>query len=306
MSQVAISLASRLGELVSTARVIADPASLAGYEVDGCRPSAALQPSAVSEIAETLRFASAERLAVIPTGGRTHLHIGMPPHPYDLALDLSGMNRVLAFEPQDLTLGVEPGTTYAELDRTLREYSTGMKRKLGLIQALQADPPLLILDEPTEGLDPLVQIALNELLSDLRSRGRTMFMSDTVLQQEEVNPVITAAQANGIEVTAVHNHFMNEEPRIFFMHLHGHGETAGLSDRLRSEIGRYDVLNPGIHADIRDRPAYQREQQNGKNHHDRRCHVRTFTIPNHRHVEAERRSYAQFWPLIGKRLVNLP
>jgi len=121
MSQVAISLASRLGELVSTARVIADPASLAGYEVDGCRPSAALQPSAVSEIAETLRFASAERLAVIPTGGRTHLHIGMPPHPYDLALDLSQMNRVLAFEPRDLTLGVEPGMTYAELDRTLGE-----------------------------------------------------------------------------------------------------------------------------------------------------------------------------------------
>src|SRR5438270_9836568 len=121
MSQVAISLASRLGELVSTARVIADPASLAGYEVDGCRPSAALQPSVVSEIAETLRFASAERLAVIPTGGRTHLHIGMPPHPYDLALDLSQMNRVLAFEPRDLTLGVEPGMTYAELDRTLGE-----------------------------------------------------------------------------------------------------------------------------------------------------------------------------------------
>ena len=121
MSQVALSLASRLGELVGGGRVIADPAALTAYEVDGSRPAAALQPSSVAEIAEILRFASAERLAVIPTGGRTHLHIGMPPHPYDLALDLSGMNRVLAFEPQDLTLGVEPGTTYADLDRTLRE-----------------------------------------------------------------------------------------------------------------------------------------------------------------------------------------
>lgn len=59
--------------------------------------------------------------------------------------------------------------------------------------------------------------------------GRTMFMSDTVLQQNEVNPVISAAQANGIEVTAIHNHFMNEEPRIFYMHLHGHGDTAALA-----------------------------------------------------------------------------
>lgn len=121
MSQVAVSLASRLGEVVGSGHVTADPASLAPYEVDGLRPSAALQPSAVAEIAEILRLASAERLGVIPVGGRTHLHIGMPPHPYDLALDLSAMKRVLAFEPQDLTLGVEAGITYAELDRTLRE-----------------------------------------------------------------------------------------------------------------------------------------------------------------------------------------
>ncbi|HMD37440.1 MAG TPA: ABC transporter ATP-binding protein [Vicinamibacterales bacterium] len=71
----------------------------------------------------------------------------------------------------------------ADLDRTLREYSTGMKRKVGLVQALQGDPPLLILDEPTEGLDPLVQLALNELLFDLRSRGRTVFMSSHVLSE---------------------------------------------------------------------------------------------------------------------------
>jgi glycolate oxidase FAD binding subunit len=121
MSQAAISLVSRLGELVGSGRVITDAASLAAYEVDGHRPSAALQPSSVVDIAETLRFASAERLAVIPIGGRTHLHIGMPPHPYELALDVSQMNRVLAFEPHDLTLGVEPGITHAELDRTLRE-----------------------------------------------------------------------------------------------------------------------------------------------------------------------------------------
>jgi len=60
-----------------------------------------------------------------------------------------------------------------------------MKRKLGLVQALQADPPLLILDEPTEGLDPLVQQALNEILFELRARGRTIFMSSHVLSEVE-------------------------------------------------------------------------------------------------------------------------
>ena len=73
----------------------------------------------------------------------------------------------------------------ADLRRPLRAYSTGMKRKLGLIQALQTDPPLLILDEPTEGLDPLVQRALHELLFELRGHGRTVFMSSHVLSEVE-------------------------------------------------------------------------------------------------------------------------
>src|SRR6202051_821912 len=72
-----------------------------------------------------------------------------------------------------------------DLSRKLREYSTGMKRKLGLIQAFQADPLLLILDEPTEGLDPLMQESFYELLTDARNRGRTVFMSSHVLPEVE-------------------------------------------------------------------------------------------------------------------------
>ncbi|HEY3139021.1 MAG TPA: ABC transporter ATP-binding protein [Blastocatellia bacterium] len=70
-----------------------------------------------------------------------------------------------------------------DLRRKLREYSTGMKRKLGLLQALQGDPPLLILDEPTEGLDPLMQESFYELLAELKRRGRTVFMSSHVLSE---------------------------------------------------------------------------------------------------------------------------
>ena len=72
-----------------------------------------------------------------------------------------------------------------DLSRKLREYSMGMKRKLGLIQAFQADPVLLILDEPTEGLDPLMQESFYELLADTRNRGRTVFMSSHVLPEVE-------------------------------------------------------------------------------------------------------------------------
>jgi len=72
-----------------------------------------------------------------------------------------------------------------ELRRKLREYSTGMKRKLSLIQAFQSDPPVLILDEPTEGLDPLMQESFYDLLAEVRSRGRTVFMSSHVLSEVE-------------------------------------------------------------------------------------------------------------------------
>lgn len=71
----------------------------------------------------------------------------------------------------------------SDLRRRLREYSTGMKRKLGLIQAFQSDPALLILDEPTEGLDPLMQESFYKLLVDVKQRGRTVFMSSHVLSE---------------------------------------------------------------------------------------------------------------------------
>jgi ABC-2 type transport system ATP-binding protein len=72
-----------------------------------------------------------------------------------------------------------------DLHRKLREYSTGMKRKLGLIQAFQSEPSLLILDEPTEGLDPLMQESFYALLADVKRKGCTIFMSSHVLSEVE-------------------------------------------------------------------------------------------------------------------------
>jgi len=78
-------------------------------------------------------------------------------------------------------LGLEAG----DLRRAVRQYSRGMKQKLGLVAALQHDPPLAILDEPTGGLDPVVQLRLVEWL-DARSRaGMTVFFSSHVLAEVE-------------------------------------------------------------------------------------------------------------------------
>ena len=60
--------------------------------------------------------------------------------------------------------------------RTLREYSKGMRQRIGLAQALINDPELVILDEPTSGLDPLGTIWMKDLIKELRSKGKTVLM----------------------------------------------------------------------------------------------------------------------------------
>ena len=121
MSIPAQACVTRLEEIVGGGHVLTDSAALGARQVDGKAPSAVVQPAEVAQVAEILRFAAAETLAVIPCGGCTKLGIGAPPARYDIALDLSRMNRVLAYDPRDLTLGVEPGVRIEDLLRVLAE-----------------------------------------------------------------------------------------------------------------------------------------------------------------------------------------
>ena len=69
-----------------------------------------------------------------------------------------------------------------------------------------------------------------------------VLMGDLVLTQEEVNPVMSALLENGLEVTALHNHFFWDEPRIFYMHVHGHGTPADLARKLKPAV---DLIGKG-------------------------------------------------------------
>ena len=72
-----------------------------------------------------------------------------------------------------------------DLSRQTRAYSKGMKQKLAIIQAFMNDPKLLILDEPTLGLDPLMQRQFYDLLLEEKSRGKTIFLSSHILPEVE-------------------------------------------------------------------------------------------------------------------------
>src|SRR6267378_8195155 len=79
-----------------------------------------------------------------------------------------------------------------------------------------------------------------------------VMMGDLVLTQDEVNPVMSALLDNGLEVTALHNHFFFEEPRIFFMHAHGHGNAADLDTIAKPAL---DLLGHVPGRDGSSRPA---------------------------------------------------
>jgi hypothetical protein len=66
--------------------------------------------------------------------------------------------------------------------------------------------------------------------------GHQVLMGDLVLLQDEVNPVMSALLENGLDVTALHNHFFWDEPRMFYMHVHGHGTAAELAQKLEPAL----------------------------------------------------------------------
>src|SRR6266536_2918232 len=72
--------------------------------------------------------------------------------------------------------------------------------------------------------------------------GMDVMMGDLVLTQDEVNPVMSALLENGIEVTALHNHFFWDEPRMFYMHVHAHGTPADLARKVKPAL---DLIGKG-------------------------------------------------------------
>jgi Domain of Unknown Function (DUF1259) len=66
--------------------------------------------------------------------------------------------------------------------------------------------------------------------------GMQVLMGDLVLLQDEVNPVMSALLENGLDVSALHNHFFWDEPHMFYLHVHGHGAAADLARRLKPAV----------------------------------------------------------------------
>jgi hypothetical protein len=75
--------------------------------------------------------------------------------------------------------------------------------------------------------------------------GQDVVMGDLVLTEGEVNEVMSALLEHGIEVTALHNHFFSDVPRLFFMHIHGHGKAVDLANQLKPALDLIGLAKEG-------------------------------------------------------------
>ena len=100
-------------------------------DIDGLRPREVVGPTTAEELAEVLHRADQDGLAVAPVGGGTQLDLGNPPARLDLAIQTTGLSRIVEYEPADLTVTVEAGLRFEDLQKTLGEQG----------QMLALDPP---------------------------------------------------------------------------------------------------------------------------------------------------------------------
>lgn len=138
----------------------------------------------------------------VVTGRReVHRHIGYLPGEFRAYRDLTARS-YLAYLA-GLRGGVDPERVVdladrfdLDLDRRVSALSHGNRQKLGIIQACMHKPALLVLDEPTQGLDPLMQRAFLDLLREHRDAGGTVFLSSHVLSEvEEVADAVAVIRA---------------------------------------------------------------------------------------------------------------
>jgi glycolate oxidase FAD binding subunit len=124
-------LAEELGALLGPGALRAG-AALEPYRLGRLAPQAATLPGDEAEVARVLRFASEAGLGVVPWGHGTYQGVGLPPARYDLALDLTRLDRLVAHEPADMTATAQAGLSVAVLQSRLAEHG----------QFLPLDPPL--------------------------------------------------------------------------------------------------------------------------------------------------------------------
>ena len=124
----------------------------------------------------------------------------------------------------------QPSNSPVALDTVKIEQLTGIKGKLDVAESVfKVSQPRTDLSVTVAGVKMTPQMGLTSWAGFQAAGDQVMVMGDMVLQEDQINQVMSAALDNGLEVTALHNHFLWDTPRIMFMHIGGMGNLETLA-----------------------------------------------------------------------------
>jgi hypothetical protein len=147
-----------------------------------------------------------------------------------------------------LVLVVALPVTAAEFDHAGIEALTGLKGKFNEAEGVfKVTFPRTDIKASVAGVRMNPELGLTAWAAFARAGDHIMVMGDIVMLESEVNPVMSVALDNGLEVTALHNHFLWDNPNVMFMHIGGMGE----GEKLASAVGK---VFDKVKAVIRDKP----------------------------------------------------
>jgi Domain of Unknown Function (DUF1259) len=122
-----------------------------------------------------------------------------------------------------------------KLDTVKIEQLTGVKGELNEKEGVfKVSAPRTDLQVMAAGVKLTPAMGLTSYAAFTKAGGKTMLMGDTTLVEDQVNPVMSVALDNGLEVTALHNHFFWDSPKVMFMHIAGMGDEG----KLASAVGK--------------------------------------------------------------------
>src|SRR5438270_1786857 len=136
--------------------------------------------------------------------------------------------------------GANIGIASAALDAAKIDQITGLKGKLNEKEGVyKITSPRADVKVAVDGWIMPPFMGLGTWAAFTETKNGAMVMGDTVLFEDEVNPAMSIALDNGLGVTALHNHFFFDQPKVYFMHIEGEGDLAKLAGSVRKV---YDVI----------------------------------------------------------------
>src|ERR1051325_3202787 len=142
-----------------------------------------------------------------------------------------------------LTLGM---AAPAKLDTAKIEQLTGLKGELNDKEGVfTVKAPRSDLQVTTAGVKMNPAMGLTSYAAFMKAGAQVMMMGDTTMLEDQVNPVMSAALDNGLEVTALHNHFLWDTPKVMFMHIGGMGDEEKLASGVEKVFARIKETSGG-------------------------------------------------------------